>query len=247
MRAALIRFWTRHHLLHAPVPLTGTAALQADAPAAAAAWMATFLRAVAGEAAEALDLLVALERAWRAARQAVAGRRRHSRAAAAVDLLAATPLLSASSLAAGLGMAVTNATRLFDQFCAAGITVEVTHRARRRLFGLAGLAPLRDQIAPPRRPEPGRGRGRPRLLPGAEDAATGPPPALPPLAPLERHRVDYNDLDQAMAQLDTVIRQARRALGELAQPRPPDAAHCRATPGTDAGPASNRDPTPFAG
>ena len=224
MRAALIRFWTRHHLLRAPVPLTGAAALQADAPTAAAVWGATFLRAVAGEAADALDLLFALERAWFVARRAVAGRRRTSRAAAAVDLLAAAPLLSASSLAAGLGMAVKNAAQLLDQFCAAGIAVEVTHRSRRRLFGLAGLAPLRDEIAPPRRPEPGRGRGRPRLLPVAEDGATGPPPALPPLSPLERQSVDYSDLDQAMAQLDTVIRQARRALGELAQPRPTDAA-----------------------
>ena len=103
-----------------------------------------------------------MERAWLAARHTVAGRLRNSRAPAAVDILAATPLLS-TSLAAGLGMAVKNATQLLDDFCAAGIAVEVTHRSKRRLFGLTGLAPLRDVVRPPYRPEPGRGRGRPDL------------------------------------------------------------------------------------
>ena len=73
----------------------------------------------------------------------------------AVDLLAATPLVSATSLAAGLGIAVKNAIALLDGLVAAGIAVEVTHRAKRRLFGLAGMAPLRDGVAAPRRPEPG--------------------------------------------------------------------------------------------
>lgn len=56
-----------------------------------------------------------------------------------------------------------NATRLLDEFCRDGIAIEVTHRAKRRLFALANLAPLRDSIAAPRRPEPFRGRGRPPL------------------------------------------------------------------------------------
>ena len=131
-----------------------------------------------------------MERAWRAARRAVSGRRRHSRAAAAVDLLAAAPLVSATSLAAGLGMAVKNATLLLDDFCAAGIAIEVTHRSKRRLFGLTGLAPLRDVVRPPYRPEPGRGRGRPPLV--AEEAITV--PALPPVPPLDRQSFDYSDL-----------------------------------------------------
>jgi hypothetical protein len=63
--------------------------------------------ALAGEAEDGLQLLGGLERAWFAARAAVAGRRRNSRAAAAVDILAAAPLVA---------------------FCAAGIAVEVTHR-----------------------------------------------------------------------------------------------------------------------
>ena len=39
-------------------------------------------------------------------------------------------------------MAVKNATQLLDHFCAAGIAVEVTHRSKRRLFGLRGVAPV---------------------------------------------------------------------------------------------------------
>ena len=217
IRAALVRFWVTQHLLRAPVPLTGDRALRPDTPWQRDTWMPAFLSALADEAADGLDRLVDLERAWRAARRAVAGRRRHSRAAAAVDLLAAAPLVSASSLAAGLGMAVKNATLLLDDFCAAGIAVEVTHRSKRRLFGLTGLAPLRDVVRPPYRPEPGRGRGRPPLV--AEDAITV--PALPPVPPLDRQPFDYSDLAHWMTQMDQTIRQARRTLGDLAQGQHP--------------------------
>ena len=176
--------------------------------------MPAFLTALADEADDALDLLFALERAWFAARRAVAGRRRHSRAAAAVDIMAAAPLVSATSLAAGLDMAVKNAAALLDAFCAAGIAVEVTHRAKRRLFGLTGLAPLRDAVRPPYRPEPGRGRGRPRH---DEPAAAG------------RHRrarlaiadaarppaFDYSDLSHWMTHMEQTIRHTRRTLATL--------------------------------
>jgi hypothetical protein len=77
-------------------------------------------------------------------------------------------------------MAVKNATLLLDDFCAAGIAIEVTHRAKGRLFGLTGLAPLRDVVRPPYRPEPGRERGRsPLVVENAIDL-----PALPPMPPL---------------------------------------------------------------
>src|SRR5437764_1207821 len=89
---------------------------QAIDPWHPAAWIPDFLAALADEAGNALQLLFDLERAWFAARRAVAGRRRTSRAAAAIDLLAATPLLSATSLAAGLGMAVKNAAALLEDF-----------------------------------------------------------------------------------------------------------------------------------
>jgi hypothetical protein len=213
IRAALVRFWTKHHLLRAPVPLTGARALRAEASWDRPVWIADFLGALAGEAEDALDLLATLERAWFAARAVVAGRRRHSRAAPAVDILAAAPLVSATSLAAGLGMAVKNAAALLDDFHRTGIAVEVTHRAKRRLFGLTGLAPLREVVRPPSRPDPTRGRGRPRRD-QLDDSADSAVPALPvaPLTPVDRRQFDYGDLDRWMAHIDQTIRQVRRAL-----------------------------------
>jgi hypothetical protein len=186
-------------------------------------------------------LLIDLERAWLAARRAVAGRRRHSRAAAAVDLLAAAPLVSATALAAGLDMAVKNATALLDEFCAAGLAIEVTHRSKRRLFGLSGLAPLRDVVRPPARPEPGRGRGRPSLL--HEETVVVPAlPPLPPLMPLDRRAFDYSDLAHWMTHLDQTIRHARRTLGDLAQGRHP----AQASPADPNGRASTANAAPAA-
>ena len=215
IRAALVRFWMTQRLLRAPVPLTGARALRPDTPWQRDVWVPAFLSALADEAADGLELLLALERTWRAARRAVSGRRRHSRAAAAVDILAAAPLVSARSLAAGLGMAVNNATLLLDDFCAAGLVVEVTHRAKRRLFGLTGLAPLRDVVRPPYRPEAGRGRGRPRHDdPGVPGNGIAPP--LPSVTPFDRRAFDYSDLAHWMTQMDQTIRQTRRALSAVA-------------------------------
>ena len=125
-------------------------------------------------------------------------------------------------------MAVKNATALLDAFAEAEIVVEVTHRSKRRLFGLAGLAPLREQVRPPRRPEPGRGRGRPPIL--RPEAV--PPPALPDRAPspLERQAFDYSDLEAWMAHADQAMRQTRRVLDQLAlRPREP-LSHSRGQP-----------------
>jgi len=181
-----------------------------------------FLDALADEAADGLQLLCDLERSWFAARRAAtAGRRSTSRAAAAVDILAAAPLASATTLAAGLGMAVKNAIVLLDWFAEAGIVVEVTRRSKRRLFGLAGLAPLRDEVAPPRPLEPGRGRGRPPTAVEQE----GPPPALllpdRPLTSIERKSIDYSDLEHWMAQANRVIRDTRQTLDALARRNTP--------------------------
>ena len=62
MRAALVRFWVRHQLLRAPVPLTGAAALRAETPWARSAWTVAFLHALAAEAADGRQLLTDLER-----------------------------------------------------------------------------------------------------------------------------------------------------------------------------------------
>jgi len=219
-RAALVRFWQRENLLRTPYPLIGAAALRADRSWAPSAWIPAFLAALADEATDGLQLLQTLERAWFAARSQAAGRRSTSRAGAAIDVLAAAPLVSATSLGRALGMAPQNAAALLDRFRADGIAIEVTHRSKRRLFGLAALAPLRDGVAPPRRPEPGRSRGRPRHLPLADEVAAPPVPApLPPLTPLERRSFDYSGLDAAMALADDAVRSARRALAQLASGR----------------------------
>ena len=181
------------------------------------AWLPAFLRALAAEAADGRQLLMDLERAWFAARSAVAGRRRNSHAAAAIDILAATPLISATSLAAGLGVTVKSAIRLLDGLVAAGVAVEVTHRSKRRLFGLKGMAPLGAAVRPPYRPEPGRGRGRPPIL-AVEDDVAAPPLPSAPLTPIDRRQFDYSDLDHWMAQMDQAIRHTRRTLSALAQP-----------------------------
>ena len=216
LRAALIRHWRRHRLLRAPLPLTGARALGAEVPWEREAWIPAFLDALAGEAADGLQTLAQFERAWFTARGAVAGRRRHSRAPQAVDLLAAAPLLSATSLASGLGMAVKNATVLLDGLTDAGVAVEVTHRSKRRLFGLQGMAPLREEVAPPRRPEPGRGRGRPPTWLTEKAPAPEPPPAGP-LTPVERWTYDYAALDHWMAEAEQAMRRTRRTLDALAQ------------------------------
>lgn len=213
MRAALVRFWTKRQLLRLPIPLTGAAALGAEASWELRSWLPQFLRAVEREAAGYLDLLVTMERRWFAARRGITGRRKNSHAAAAVDVLAAAPVISAASLARILGIAVKNAIRLLDELCAAEIAIEVTHRSKRRLFGLAGLAPLREAVRPPYRPERNRGPGRPRHdrdeeQPGGDVA----PVAVPPLSPLERVAFDYSALEDAMAHLDDVVRRARQAL-----------------------------------
>jgi hypothetical protein len=163
-----------------------------------------------------------MERAWFSARGAVAGRRSNSRAAIAIDMLAAAPLISAHSLATGLGMAMKNALQLLDSFCAAGIAVEVTHRSKRRLFGLKGLAPLRDEVSPPHRPEPGRGRGRPPTNRIDEVQVLAPlPPPERPMTPIERRSINYSELEGAMAHLELAIRHTRRRLYGVLRGEPP--------------------------
>ena len=213
-----MRFWVTQRLLRAPVPLTGDRALRPDTPWQRDTWMPAFLSCAGRRGGR---------RARSAGRHGARLARRPPRRGRPPPqlprrrrggLLAATPLLSATSLAAGLGMAVKNATQLLDDFCAAGIAVEVTHRSKRRLFGLTGLAPLRDVVRPPYRPEPGRGRGRPRLTPPPDGrAATA---ALAPLTPFDRRQFDYSDLAHWMTQMEQTIRQRAAHPRRSDVPRP---------------------------
>jgi hypothetical protein len=233
MRAALAQHWQRCGLMHiAPPLLTGAAAFRADAPRPVAAWTGAFLAALAEEAEAGFSLLRRLEREWFAARAAIQDRRRDSHAAAAVDIMAAAPIVSATSLAAGLGIAVKNATALLDAFVARGLAIEVTHRSKRRLFGLKRLAPLHAEARPPHRARStgvlarrGRaGAAAGDMPPEAESVAGG---DVGPsrrqslvLTPLERKEFEFSDLDDWMREADQVIRRSQAILDRIAKGQP---------------------------
>ena len=218
LRAALAEYWVCRGVTALPCPLlTGAAALAPEIPWARAAWIEHFLEAIADEAESGLALLRQIERHWFAARRAVAGRRRDSRAAAAIDLLAAAPLVSATTLAQVLGIAVKNAIRLLDGFVVLGVVSEVTQRSKRRLYGLKHLAPLREATAPPRRPQPGRRPGRPSSvsiedLERDREAIPLVVTPSPPLPPLERREFDFSGLDRLLDLTDQAIQRAQRVL-----------------------------------
>jgi hypothetical protein len=215
LRTALARHWQGCGLMHvAPALLTGAAAFRADAPRPSEAWIGAFLAALAEEAEAGSALLRLLEREWLAARAAIQDRRRDSHAAAAVDIMAAAPIVSATSLAASLGIAVKNATALLHTFVARGIAIEVTHRSKRRLFGLKHLAPLRAEARPSRRARStgvsarrGRAGAFAGDMPFEPDYAAGGDvgPSLRQslvLTPLERKEFEVSDLDEWMREMD---------------------------------------------
>jgi hypothetical protein len=210
----MVRFWRKCHLLRVSVPLTGAVALRADRDLRRDEWLPAFLGAIEYEASDGLDLLYILERAWFEARSGIAGRRKDSHDARAVDVLAAAPVLSATTLARILGIAVKNAIRILDALVARDIVIEVTHRSKRRLFGLRGLTPLREVVRAPYRPDANRSRGRPRHE-IEQELPEMPPPPLPPLTPVERGTFDYSGLEHCMAHLDQAVRHTQRVLNAL--------------------------------
>jgi hypothetical protein len=140
LRAALAAYWPRRDFGPGLGPLlTGCAAL-GSASTAAEIFLPVFFSAIGQEAAAGYALFLAIEQDWRAARSAAAARRKDSHAAAAVDLLAATPIISAKALRDSLGLAVNNGTHLLDSLVAEGVIVEVTGRRKRRMFGLPHVA-----------------------------------------------------------------------------------------------------------
>jgi hypothetical protein len=113
-------------------------------------------------------------------------------------------------------MATQNALELLGSFCVEGIAIDVTHFSKPRLFGLAGLAPLRDQVLPLRRPEPGSGQGRPPIIRSdVEPLPASLPPPEHPMTPVERRLINCSDLEGAMAHLELTIRDTRWALDAL--------------------------------
>lgn len=153
-------------------------------------------------------------------------------AAAAVDIMAAAPVVSATSLASGLGIAVKNATGLLDAFTTRGIAIEVTHRSKRRLFGLKHLAPLRAEVRPPRRTRNtgvSARRGRAGAFAGdatpeaeytaGDDVGPSMRQSLV-LTPLERKEFEFGDLDDWMRGADQVIRRSQAILDRIAKEQP---------------------------
>lgn len=196
-----------------PCPLlTGAGALAAETPRGRAVWIGQFLDALAAEAEDGIALLRSIESPWFAARTAAAGRRRDSRATQAVDLLGAAPLMSATTLGQALGMATKNATLLLDGFVRLGIATEITHRSKRRLYGLKHLTPLREVTRAPRRPQPAGRPGRPCAASLVDHTAgdagdIAPAAALaPPLPPLARREFEVGDIDRLLDLTDQAIR-----------------------------------------
>ncbi|NVN03898.1 MULTISPECIES: hypothetical protein [Asaia] len=212
MRGALVAFWQEAQLLRVGLPLTGAKALAAGTVWERAVWFPCFLKALADEAEGIHARVTGIERQWHHARAHSGARRCNSRAGTAIDLIAAFPLLSATRLAGLLGISVKSAYLLLDRFLTEGLITEVTHRTARRLFALKGFEPLRDVVRPPKRPNAGRKRGRPRRDDGgfSTDLAEGVESAQPPSAPLGPLAIDYSALEEAIALADAAIRRMQR-------------------------------------
>lgn len=206
MRSALIAFWQETRLLRVKLPLTAPQAFAAETAWEKSSWLPRFLTCLAHEAEEMDARIADMEHQWRHARLHDGACRSNSRAGTAIDLIAAFPLLSATSLADKLGVSVKTACILLDRFLEKGLVIEVTHRSARRLFALKGFEPLRDTVQPPRRPMPGRKRGRPRREIQQEPPTTAEQDRpLPPLVALQPPGVSYADLEDAIALVEAAI------------------------------------------
>jgi len=206
MRGALVSFWQETQLLRVGLPLTGARAFASGTSWERSVWIPSFLNALADEAEGIHARVTGIERQWHHARSRSGARRCNSQAGAAIDLIAAFPLLSATRLAGLLGVSVKSAYLLLERFLAEGLITEVTHRTARRLFALKEFEPLRETVQPPRRSLPGRGRGR-----SPRDDRTGPGNAemkeesISPASPHEPFDINYDELEKAIDETDRAI------------------------------------------
>ena len=103
---------------------------------------------------------------------------------------------------------------LLDEFQSTGLVVELTYRSKRRLFGLAGMARMRDfngTIA-----ATGVRTGRLQLIVEPPDTVTPmESPEIAHPATLPRLEFDYSDIEAAMAAADQAIRDTRLSLDRI--------------------------------
>jgi hypothetical protein len=221
--------------IHALAAITGGDALRAG-PDDPDGFTVRFLDAVRREAADGRDLLLTMEREWRGARLRVdhrAGARSNSRLPAAVDLLAASPLLSISALAEALNCSVEGASRMLEALVQLEVAAEVTGRTgrgARRLYGLKRLLPIRAETTAVQRRARGGQRGRPKRVltapfaelvddPRAATRARDADPVEP--ARLAAVSFDFDALDRLIAASDERTRGVRRLLDRIARGEKP--------------------------
>ena len=148
-------------------PLTGSDALKPGEFDDAEGFTIRFLEAMTREAEDARGLLWTMEREWRAARTVVSrrlGSRSTSRLSQAIDVLAASPLLSVSALARALGCTVEGASGMLDELARLEVVAEVTGMtaaAPGACTGSGAWSPsVRKQPPPAGAPEADRAGGR---------------------------------------------------------------------------------------
>jgi hypothetical protein len=201
-RGALVRLWQKEGVFSGLYPVTGVAAFRSGTSWDERRWLPAWLRALEQEAAGIRDMVHTLERAWRDARAQAGNQRRNSKAALAIDIIAAHPVISATTLATKLSVSVQAAYVLLERFLERGLVIDVTHRAARRLFALKDLAPLREAVRVPKKPVPGRKRGRPRLGEEAAPDVQSVAVAEETFRPLPRWQPDFSELEAAISDVE---------------------------------------------
>lgn len=207
-RGALMEVWREDGVLRTPLPLTGAAAFRSGISWDVRTWVPCWLQALEDEADAIRIMTRTLEASWRAARLQAGGQRRTSRARAAIDVIAAHPVISATTLAMRLSMSIKAACQLLERFLEKGLVVEVTHRSARRLFALRDMAPLRETVQSRANVVAGRKRGRPRASAIEDNMNVADIEAGQDFSLLERWTPDYSELEAAMAAIDRLMEKA---------------------------------------
>jgi hypothetical protein len=171
-------------------PLTGSDALK-PGEFDAEGFTIRFLEVMTREAGDGRGLLGTREREWRSARTVVSRRlasRSTSRLSQAIDVLAASPLLSVSALARALGCTVEGASGMLDELARLEIVAEVTGMTAAAAPGACTGSGTWSRSGPRRRPpagareaDPAGGRERSlcRHSPNCRSSPRGHRPALP--------------------------------------------------------------------